>query len=277
MTRMRGVASEILQSHVLRGGSRVRLVRYRGGERHPPHAHGFTSLTLVLGGGVEEQVGRSVERGTAFSVVVKPAGVEHADQFGPSGAMTLRVELSAGDEARTASSGCWPGRWRWIHAGDSSRALFGMLRTLRLPGGAWSRSSPALPPGQDESLDDLLCEAISAVPPAEPARRAPPAWLARVRDALQEEGASVRALAGHEGIHPVVLARQFRLHQGMSPTAYRRLARARRAAALLADTQRPLVDVALDTGYCDQAHLTRDLRSLLGATPGTVRTLTLPL
>jgi transcriptional regulator GlxA family with amidase domain len=40
---------------------------------------------------------------------------------------------------------------------------------------------------------------------------------------------------------------------------------------LLADTRRSLAEIALDAGYSDQAHMTRDLRAVLGATPSLVR------
>lgn len=267
----------VLRSHDLPGGSRIRLVRYGPGERHHPHAHGFSSLTLVLAGAVEERVGRDVQRGTAFRVAVKPAGVQHSDDFGIAGAVVLRVELSARDESCADSSDGWERRWRWIHPGETSRALTRMMRTLRHPGGAWSRPpSPSTPEdsGWNENLEDLLLEAIGALPRTEPVRGVPPGWLTRVRDALEEECVPTRILAEREGVHPVTLARLFRLHFGTSPSAYRRHARARRAAALLADTRQPLAEVALEAGYSDQAHLTRDLRTVLGITPRVARRLT---
>lgn len=273
------MSPDVLRSHELREGSRIRLVRYRSGERHRPHAHAFSSLTLVLGGAVEERVGRDVQRGTAFRVAVKPAGVEHADDFGDAGALVLRVELSARDESCADSSGCWERRWRWLHPGATSRALTGMIRALREPGGPWSRqgmSSASGGSGSDEHLEDLLLEAIGSMPRTPPAGRVPPEWLIRARDALEESCVPTRTLAEREGVHPVALARMFRLHFGTSPSAYRRQARARRAAALLTDTRQPLAEVALEAGYSDQAHFTRDLRTVLGVTPFVARSLARP-
>jgi AraC-like DNA-binding protein len=53
---------------------------------------------------------------------------------------------------------------------------------------------------------------------------------------------------------------------GYGPRRLGRILRMNRAvAAALAG--RPLADVAFDCGYADQAHLTRDLHDLAGATP----------
>lgn len=59
---------------------------------------------------------------------------------------------------------------------------------------------------------------------------------------------------------------------GQSPRWWRRLARARRAAARIADDTADKVvanlsEIALRAGYADQAHLTRELKSWFGSTP----------
>jgi AraC family transcriptional regulator len=244
-------------------GSRFHLDRYHPGERHALHAHPYSSLTLVLSGWVEERVGSEIRRGTALSVVVKPAGVDHADLFGVDGARTLRVELSTEEEALARSSGFWPGRWWWSHGGDVSRIMIRMVQAI------------ALGSGPGPPLEDLLYEALGALRgETESAPRSrPPSWIVRVREALDEESGSIGALAERERVHPVVLARVFRRSYGTTPTEYRRRARARRAAGLLTGTRRPLVDVALEAGYSDQAHLTRDLKTVLGVTPVAIRNL----
>ena len=63
------------------------------------------------------------------------------------------------------------------------------------------------------------------------------------------------------------LARQFRTVVGTSPYRYslmRRLAAARAAIA----RRRPLVEIALETGFADQAHFTRRFTAAFGVTPG---------
>lgn len=79
----------------------------------------------------------------------------------------------------------------------------------------------------------------------------------RMQDLARESGLGPRrlerAFADAVGIRPKLFARIVRLNE-----AIRRLAPEERAAA---------VEVALDAGYFDQAHLLRDFRTLAGRTP----------
>jgi len=60
--------------------------------------------------------------------------------------------------------------------------------------------------------------------------------------------------------------RHFRTVTGMTFSAYRQIERARHATTLLTNGS-SILDAAFDAGYYDQAHLTRSLRQLIGATP----------
>jgi methylphosphotriester-DNA--protein-cysteine methyltransferase len=57
---------------------------------------------------------------------------------------------------------------------------------------------------------------------------------------------------------------------GFTPKFLARILRFRRAAASL-DSAISAVDLALDSGYYDQAHLIRDFREFAGRTPGMFR------
>jgi AraC-like DNA-binding protein len=68
------------------------------------------------------------------------------------------------------------------------------------------------------------------------------------------------------------LARQFRIMFGTSPYRYllmRRLDFARERI----HQERPLVEVACDAGFADQAHFTRAFKSAFGLTPARYRAL----
>ena len=73
------------------------------------------------------------------------------------------------------------------------------------------------------------------------------------------------ALAG--GVGPYALIRAFRAETGLPPHAYLNQQRVRRARALLDRGMAP-ADVAFDTGFADQAHLTRHFKRVVGVPPG---------
>ena len=68
---------------------------------------------------------------------------------------------------------------------------------------------------------------------------------------------------------------RFRSVLGVSPKAYARLCRFQHASSLLdglsagSGHSRTLADIAIEAGYYDQSHLTRDFVALAGMTPGT--------
>jgi len=62
------------------------------------------------------------------------------------------------------------------------------------------------------------------------------------------------------------LQRHFRQVTGMTLSRHQQIQRARSAASLLLEG-RSLLDATFDAGYFDQAHFTRSLRDLIGATP----------
>lgn len=243
-------------------GFRVREVAYRPGLRQAPHAHEYDGITLVLAGGIRETVGRLDEVATCLSVVIKPAGVVHADRVGPRGAWALQILLELDRPFARGDRGLGP--WRWIHAGAGTRALLSLHRYL-----AGGPSVTGLEDRILEVLDGMAGEDV-------PARRDPPAWLRRTREALDDgslEAPSVRDLASRVGVHPVSLTRAFRRHYGIPVSAYRRRERVRRAARAIERTDRDLTRIAHASGFSDHPHMCREIREATGLTPGELRRL----
>lgn len=88
--------------------------------------------------------------------------------------------------------------------------------------------------------------------------------------ALTLPGASPERVARDLGVSARTLQRRF-VQSGLpSPEFWRLLARARRAAGLLA-TAAPLAGIACDCGYSDQAHMTRDFARWFGTSPAQLR------
>jgi AraC family transcriptional regulator len=99
----------------------------------------------------------------------------------------------------------------------------------------------------------------------------PPAWLRRVREALDDRFAErelrIADLAAVAGVDPAHLARRFRAHYGTTAGAYLREIRVQHAADALVRSSAPLAQVALDSGFADQSHFTRVFRTVYGVTP----------
>lgn len=73
-----------------------------------------------------------------------------------------------------------------------------------------------------------------------------------------------------EGVYPDEALRSFREHVGLRPKQLQRILRARIAADQMA-AGTPLVEAALLAGYADQAHFSRDFKSISGLTPARWR------
>jgi AraC-like DNA-binding protein len=70
-----------------------------------------------------------------------------------------------------------------------------------------------------------------------------------------------------QGVSRQTVFRAFRKIYGVSPTRFRVEARARRAWRLIFATRLSLAETAHDSGYSDQAHMTRDVKALTDRTP----------
>ena len=88
-----------------------------------------------------------------------------------------------------------------------------------------------------------------------------------------QEPVSFKAVAEAIGLTPCQLVRAFRAAVGVSPQAYLVQCRLRHARRLLASGagRWSLGQVAIEAGFCDQAHLTRHFRRAFGQTPGRWR------
>lgn len=76
------------------------------------------------------------------------------------------------------------------------------------------------------------------------------------------------------GLHPIYVARAFRVRFGCAVGEYVRSLRVERARRLLHHTPMGLTEIAARVGYSDQSHMTRDFRRAFDQGPGAYRTLT---
>jgi AraC family transcriptional regulator len=234
-------------------GATVRRVIDRSGAVVPEHAHDWPVLSLFVMGGYLN----AVEPGEIFiagpSAVLYRAGAAHSNAAAGDGFEQLEIEfdpawLGADLPAAPVS--------RWI----GGRVGADACRLARLCGDAVSEA--ALGAAVRRFLESA---GRASAPCAE-------GWIAEVG----------RRLRGDPGIHARELARTVRRHPAWLGTAYRRATgegvaaaaarfRVERAARLLRETDLAPAGIAAEAGFCDQSHMSRSFRRVLGRPPSAVR------
>jgi AraC family transcriptional regulator len=229
----------------------------------PEHEHEDAHVVLVLEGAYASSARHMPERAKPMTVVSNPPGTVHRDRFHELPGRYLVIEIER-EIWRTA-----PGRDR---PGPAARMPPDVLALLLLIRTLLHRD----PTDLDRCREELTLELCARATGARTGDRAPPAWLERVRACYHEHCASPPSLteaAQDAGVHPTSLSRAFRKYYGMTLSQWIRECRVELAARLLAQDGRPLADAAHASGFSDQAHLTRALRSCTGLTPGAMRRL----
>jgi AraC family transcriptional regulator len=127
----------------------------------------------------------------------------------------------------------------------------------------------------DSLMFGMLASVAQRLNAKEPPRRSlDDQRLRRVPDYVQEhlsENISLVGLAGIADLSAMHFARQFRMRTGLSPYQYVLRQRLQRAKMLLAATHHTLVDIAYETGFSSQAHLTSTFTRRVGDSPARYR------
>jgi AraC-like DNA-binding protein len=197
------------------------------------HSHGYAFAALVLKGGYEESgdSGRfDVREG---DVILHERFEAHCNRGSPLGAVILHIALPADSEFQS---------------------------------GAGQLADP------DSIAREAECNPASAAvlllqitQMKQPRFRD---WPERLAAELSRNTAlNLTAWSHEQGIAPWTVSRGFASVFGVSPSAFRAAARARRAWQAIRTSGEPLVDIAARLGFADQAHMTRSVRYLTGSAP----------
>lgn len=239
--------------------------RFRPGLVIPPHQHALSHLTCVLEGGFSEHYGHLDLDCQVGSMLVVPRNRIHEDRIGPDGAHTLSIEMgpktmqriddAAGLFAEPAViGGAQITRqierlYHEFHARDDASLLAIAAITLDLIVAA-ERQSAQRESGTSRGWMDDLVEELHRDPCAE---------------------ASLGALAQRFGVHEAHMARAFRRRHGCSIGEYSRWLRLERSKAALTETTGTISEIALETGFYDQAHYSRAFKQQYGLSPSNYR------
>lgn len=226
-------------------GLQVVLAHYAPGEGCRPHRHGGAQVSLVLAGGYREDSDAGEVRVNGAALSAKPAGFEHENLFGETGALILAVNLpqAAPFASYRVARGIAGGPAVLAGASRTGAAGVAALAT-GLTGGADDEPGP-----RDPGLDEVRCRLAA------------------------DDRARSKVLARTLGLHPVQFARQFREAFGESPRTVRLWGRTSRAIHRIVRTAMPLAELACVEGFADQAHLTRAVKQATGFAPARLRRL----
>ncbi len=218
------------------GGTEPRYQERPG--RHPAVAAVWTSagaargVTLVSADGCFDLIVRTSSQGRVSASVYTPVPRAH------------RVTVEAGES----------------YVGVRLRPGFGAALVGRP---ALVRASEALTVERSDELEALVVNAVE-----EHAR--PPNIVADFVEEARASAGAIRLTGTSSASRERELQRACRMWLGLSPKAFLRIERAWAARGAIREGT-ALAAIAADLGYADQAHLTRELRELLGATPRELR------
>jgi len=211
--------------------------RHAGNDLLEPHRHNGAYAALVLDGEHMETGCEGRRSCPPGSLLVHPVFHLHGNRFSAHGARVLNLALPP---IGTVATRAWHVD---LHAAEDclrSGDVAGLSRLLE--------TATPLPRGDDG------------------------AWPAQLLAMLRADPTTgISAAARHLGVSAAHASRTIARRYGMPPQALRLELRLRAALALLAG-ELPLVDVAQQAGFADQAHFGRTVRRLCGAPPSRLRT-----
>jgi AraC-like DNA-binding protein len=243
------------------------------GEAYHTHRHDTYAICVTTGGVQVFDYRGAVRTSTAGQVVALYPDEAHDGRAGTDDGFGYRIVYV--DPARLALA---------------VRAIVGRpapLPFVREPVSINATLARAVDRAFDGPLDPLAVDELiaalaqgllegdhGALPSAVPSRVDATA-VERAREFLDAEKTRIvrsSELEAITGLTRYELARQFRIALGTSPHRYLLMRRLQFARAEL-HRERPLVEIACDAGFADQAHFTRAFRSGFGLTPGRYRAL----
>jgi AraC family transcriptional regulator len=235
-------------------GACVRRVIDRSHACVPEHAHDWPVLSLfVIGSYLNE-----TEIGTTFisgpSAVLYRAGAAHRNTTAAVGFEQIEIEFDP----------------NWL-----GRRLVPTLPVMRWDGGRAASETRCLAHACEVAASEnhlraalqRFLEVASRQPRCEPA-----GWIGTINRRLRQDATlNISDLAREVRRHPSWVGSAYKnaTGEGLQETAAR--LRVERATRLLRETAQPYASIALDAEFCDQSHMNRTFRRVLGRSPAAVR------
>jgi len=219
---------------------------------------------MVLAGNYNEKIGSHNFERKPTALVYYPPDVIHSEEHFKNGRHFL-VEIDFDGLNRVRDYGAKLDEPFFLNSNSSFELALRMYKEFS---DRDELSALAL-----ESLSTELLIAASRLNSGRSEQR-PPRWLKRVKEYLDEyycKPPGLSELATAVDVHPTHLARVFRKFEHCTAGDYVRRVRISKARERMLATNLPLVDIALETGFSDQAHFSRSFKRETGMTPSEFR------
>jgi AraC family transcriptional regulator len=229
----------------------IRRVIDRSHAGVPEHAHDWPVVSIFVIGSYlnETELGRSVI--ASPSVVFYRSGAAHRNTVGGEGFEQIEIEFDPDWLGRSFVPDVPVKRWTACDATTLSESL-------------------ALACRSEQTLRATLRDVLMRPDPGVRYERA--SWLSTIERRLKEDTTlSVADLAREVGRHPSWVGYAYRRATGEGLRTTTARLRVARTAYLLRETEEPIAHIALEAGFCDQSHLNRTVRQVLGRSPTSVR------
>ncbi len=220
----------------------------------PEHAHAWPVISLFVMGSYINRTEVGERAISAPSAVLYRAGAAHRNTAGPDGFEQIEIEFDPNwlGSVRLPDSPvmCWIGGPAGAHA---KRLAQRCGRTLT-----------------EAELSKAVRQFIQQS--AQPSNRRAATWAGSITQCLRDDPAvRITALANAVDRHPSWLGSAYKriTGEGVQETAAR--LRVERATRLLRETDLAYSQIALEAGFCDQSHMNRTFRRVLGRAPSAVR------
>ena len=238
---------------------------YSPGYQTPKHTHKQALFCFVMQGNYTEYYGGQTRECTSSTLLFHPPGESHAEHFHEAGGRSFIVEIALDWLAQVREHLPIAEGSADFHGGVFELLAHKLYREFLHDDCA----SPLIVEG---IMMELLGETMRSS--GEQNSKSAPRWLQQAKDLLQAsfaENLTLTDLAQNVGVHPVHLAQTFRKNYQCTVGEYVRKLRIEYACHELTVSARPIVDIALAAGFCDQSHFTRTFKRAIGTAPSQYR------
>jgi len=231
----------------------------------PKHMHKQALFCFVMQGNYTETYGCKTRECRSSTLLYHPPGELHAEHFHDAGGRSFLIEIAPHWLAQIRQQ---------LAVADSSADFHGGV--IELLSRKLYKEFIQVDSASLLIIEGLMMEMLGETTRQRAANESnhSPRWLQQAKDLLHarfNETLTLAEVAQNVGVHPVHLAQTFHKTYHCTVGDYVRKLRIEYACRELATSAKPIVDIALAAGFCDQSHFTRTFKRTTGAAPSQYR------